>query len=52
MKERTLRVLEFNKILTRLAEFALTDLGRELAGRTLTVEIGKVGKQNSDSVWN
>ncbi|MBR1607424.1 MAG: endonuclease MutS2 [Clostridia bacterium] len=29
MKERTLRVLEFNKILTRLADFALTDLGRE-----------------------
>ena len=29
MKERTLRVLEFGKILTRLADFALTDLGRE-----------------------
>ena len=29
MKERTLRVLEFNKILERLADFALTDMGRE-----------------------
>ena len=29
MKERTLRVLEFNKILARLADFAVTDMGRE-----------------------
>ena len=29
MKERTLRVLEFNKILDRLAAFAVTEMGRE-----------------------
>ena len=29
MKERTLRVLEFTKILDMLASFAVTDMGRE-----------------------
>lgn len=29
MKERTLRVLEFNKILAQLSGFAVTDMGRE-----------------------